>query len=72
MAKRRSVTSKPVKDFITFKDAQDRLGFKWPGSMENVLKNGSVRFHMASPDSAKIRMIYKPDVLALKKALDAE
>ena len=64
-----SIEMEPVNAFMTFKDAQDTLKYKYPKSLENALSNGSVRFHMVSPDSAKARMIYKPDVLYLKKIL---
>lgn len=64
-----SIEFEPVRDFMSFKDAQETLEYKWPKQLENALSNGSVRFHMVSPDSAKARMIYKPDVLYLKEIL---
>ena len=69
---RPSIVSKPVKDFMTFKHAQTVLGYKWPKSLENVLLNGSIRFHMVSPTSAKARMLYAPDVEAYKKIIDSQ
>ena len=64
-----SIDDEPVRDFMSFKEAQNALKYKWPKQLENALSNGSIRFHMVSPDSAKWRMIYRPDVLYLKKLL---
>jgi len=61
------INRKPVEDFMSFKEAQVTLGYKWRSSLENALKNGSLRFHMVSKDCGKVRMIYGPDVLALKE-----
>lgn len=64
-----SIKDKPITDFISFKEAQTILCHKYRGSTENALKNGSIRFYMISPDCGKVRMIYKPDVIAVKNAL---
>lgn len=65
-----SIKDKPIKDFISFKEAQTILKHEFRGSTENALKNGSVRFYPVSPNCGKARMIYRPDVLKLKSALE--
>ncbi len=57
---------KPAKDYCTFREAQTVLGKKYRGSIENCLKNGSLRFYPASPKHGKARLIYRPDVWALR------
>ena len=67
-----SIKNEPITAFISFKEAQTILGHEWRGSTENALKNGSIRFWVISPDCGKVRMIYRPDVIALKTALKTE
>lgn len=65
-----SVKSKPISDFISFKETQTILNHQHRRSTENALTNGSIRSYAVSPNCGKARMIYKPDVLLFKAALE--
>ena len=62
------LSDQPAGNFISFKHAHTLLGHKWPGSTENALKNGKIRFHEMSPKNGKARLIYRPDVEAMIRA----
>lgn len=59
------IKDQPIKDFVTFKETQKLLGDLGRGPVEYKMRLGELRFHEVSPDYAKARMIYRPDVLAL-------
>ena len=63
------IKNEPISKFISFKEAQVTLEHEWRGSMEQMLKNLSVRYVVISPENGKARMIYKPDVVRLAKAI---
>ena len=65
----KGILDKPVTDFITFNHAQTLLGHAHRGSTERMLHNGSLRWTPVSPENGMARMIYKPDVVLLAKAL---
>ena len=65
------IRKKPITDFMSFNDAQVTLGHAYRGSTERMLHNGSIRFVVISPDNGMVRMVYKPDVLLLAKALQS-
>jgi len=66
------IKSKPISEFISFKEAQVMLGHTHRNSTEALLGNGSIRFKVISPDHGMVRMIYKPDVLVMVAAIEAK
>lgn len=56
---------RPAVEYCTFREAQALLGEKKRGSIEGLLRNGSLRFYPLSPQHGKVRLIYRADVTAL-------
>ena len=64
----KDLSNKPIREFVTFAEAQEILGKKHRGSVENLIKNGSLRFHLVSKGSrGPARMFLKAEVLELKQ-----
>jgi hypothetical protein len=66
---RKEVTGgkRPAVEYCTFREAQALLGEKRRGSIEGLLRNGSLRFFPLSPHHGKVRLIYRRDVTALMR-----